>query len=122
PHLPAINIGRGRSERIAPQNGPRKLFFSGRRDTAVKPYANWFEFGLNLKHSDSLVNFVAAYGTHPTITSATALAAKRSAATALVAANGPFMFQAAATSGLDTVDFWPGGMAERQAVFGGLLG
>src|SRR6185503_10038054 len=28
----------------------------------------------------------------------------------------------AATSGLDNVDFWIGGLAERQAVFGGLLG
>ena len=26
------------------------------------------------------------------------------------------------TSGLDNVDFWVGGLAERQAVFGGLLG
>ena len=32
------------------------------------------------------------------------------------------MFAPAATSGLDTVDFWIGGLAERQAVFGGLLG
>jgi hypothetical protein len=43
----------------------------------VTPYANWFEFGLNLKHRESLVNFVAAYGTDPSITSATTLAAKR---------------------------------------------
>ncbi|PYR91633.1 MAG: hypothetical protein DMF84_15990, partial [Acidobacteria bacterium] len=120
--LPAINMARGRSEGISPLNVARRQFFTATRDTAVKPYANWFEFGLNIKHAESLVNFVAAYGTHPTITSATTLAGKRSAAFALVAANGPFMFQSAATSGLDTVDFWPGGMAERQAVFGGLLG
>jgi hypothetical protein len=50
------------------------------------------------------------------------MAAKRAAATTLVAGNGPFMFQSATTSGLDNVDFWVGGLAERQAVFGGLLG
>src|SRR3954470_14659715 len=120
--LPAINIARGRSEGIPPLNVARRQFFTQTRDTAVKPYANWFEFGLNLKHFESLPNFIAAYGTHSSITGATTLAAKRSAAQALVLANDPFLTQSAATSGLDNVDFWPGGMAERQAVFGGLLG
>jgi len=120
--LPAINMARGRSEGIPPLNVARRQIFTATHDAALKPYASWFEFGLNLKHAESLVNFVAAYGTEPTITSATTLAAKRSAAAALVAGNGPFMFQSAATSGLDTVDFWVGGLAERQAVFGGLLG
>ncbi|PYR95614.1 MAG: heme peroxidase, partial [Acidobacteria bacterium] len=120
--LPAINMARGRSEGIPRLNVARRQFFTATRDTAVKPYANWFEFGQNLKHAESLINFVAAYGTDPTITGATTLAAKRSAAAALVLANGAFMFATAATSGLDDVDFWPGGMAERQAVFGGLLG
>ena len=32
------------------------------------------------------------------------------------------MFAPAATSGLDNVDFWVGGLAERQTLFGGLLG
>jgi beta-lactam-binding protein with PASTA domain/Ca2+-binding RTX toxin-like protein len=120
--LPAINIARGRSEGIPSLNNARKQFFTATRDAAVKPYASWFEFGLNLKHIESLVNFVAAYGTDSTITSATTLAAKRAAAATLVAANGAFMFAPAATSGLDNVDFWVGGLAERQAVFGGLLG
>jgi len=120
--LAAINIARGRSEGIPSLNNIRKQFFTATRDATVKPYANWFEFGLNLKHSESLVNFVAAYGTDPTITSATTVAAKRAAAAPLVAANGAFMFQSSTTSGLDNVDFWVGGLAERQAVFGGLLG
>jgi beta-lactam-binding protein with PASTA domain/Ca2+-binding RTX toxin-like protein len=120
--LPAINIARGRSEGIPSLNVARRQFFTATRDTAVKPYASWFEFGQNLKHIESLPNFVAAYGTDPTITSATTLAAKRAAAQALVLANGAFMFAPSDQSGLDNVDFWPGGMAERQAVFGGLLG
>jgi beta-lactam-binding protein with PASTA domain/Ca2+-binding RTX toxin-like protein len=120
--LAAINMARGRSEGIPPLNVARRQFFTQTRDTAVRPYSNWFEFGLSLKHQESLVNFVAAYGTDPTITSATTLAGKRTAAAALVSANSTFMFAPAATSGLDNVDFWVGGLAERQAVFGGLLG
>ena len=120
--LPAINIARGRSEGIPSLNNARKQFFTATRNSAVTPYPNWFEFGQNLRHIESLVNFVAAYGTDPSITGATTLAAKRAAAKALVDANGAFMFQSAATSGVDAVDFWIGGMAERQAPFGGLLG
>ncbi|PYR41416.1 MAG: heme peroxidase, partial [Acidobacteria bacterium] len=120
--LAAINLARGRSEGIPSLNSARRQFFNATNDSSVAPYPNWFEFGLNLKHAESLVNFVAAYGTDPSITGATTLAAKRDAARQLVAANGPFMFAPAATSGLDTVDFWIGGLAERQAVFGGLLG
>jgi beta-lactam-binding protein with PASTA domain len=120
--LPAINLARGRSEGIPTLNDVRRQLFTATKNSTLTPYANWFEFGLNLKHAESLVNFVAAYGTDPSITSATTIAAKRAAAGLLVAGNGPFMFQSAATSGLDNVDFWVGGLAERQAVFGGLLG
>jgi beta-lactam-binding protein with PASTA domain len=120
--LPAINIARGRSEGIPSLNNARKQFFTATRNSAVTPYSNWFEFGQNLRHQESLVNFVAAYGTDPSITGATTIVDKRAAAAALVAANGAFMFQPAATSGVDVVDFWPGGMAERQSPFGGLLG
>ena len=120
--LAAINIARGRSEGIPSLNNARKQFYLATRNSAVAPYSNWFEFGLNLKHLESLVNFVAAYGTDPTITGVTTVAAKRAAATVLVAQNGAFMFAPSNTSGLDNVDFWVGGLAERQAPFGGLLG
>ncbi len=121
--LPAINIARGRSEGIPPLNVARRQFFTATRDTAVKPYDSWFEFGLNLKHPESLVNFIAAYGKHPAITAATTVAAKRSAAQTLVSSGDALLFSAdTAGTGLDDVDFWVGGLAERQAVFGGLLG
>jgi hypothetical protein len=120
--LAAINLARGRSEGIPPLNEVRRQLFEQTKDASLQPYANWFEFGLQLRHFDSLANFVAAYGTDPTITSATTVAAKRAAAQALVTANGPFMSAPAATSGLNDVDFWVGGLAEKQAVFGGLLG
>src|SRR5882672_8612296 len=103
--LPAINIARGRSEGIPPLNQARRQFYTATKDSSLAPYPNWFEFGLGLKHKESLVNFVAAYGTDPSITGAATVAAKRSAAQTLVSANGTFMFAPAATSGLDNVDF-----------------
>src|SRR3954470_11589022 len=123
--LPAINLARGRSEGIPSLNQARKKFYEAAQDSSVKPYLNWFEFGQNLKHRESLVNFIAAYGTHPSITGATTLQAKRTAAQALIGtttAPGAFLFTDSTASGLDNVDFWIGGLAERQPVFGGLLG
>src|SRR5262249_28960297 len=130
--LPAINIARGRSEGIPGLNEARKQLFARTHDSALRPYASWFEFGQGLRHQQSLVNFIAAYATVTSVQTATTVAAKRSAAQALLA-NNLFMFastpaQAAAagcsdaTCGLDNVDFWVGGLAERQAAFGGLLG
>src|SRR5262245_7523786 len=137
--LPAINIARGRSEGVPGLNPARRQLFTETQDASVKPYANWFEFGQGLRHSQSLVNFIAAYATHPSVTGATTVAAKRTAAAAL-AANNLFMFantpaQAAAAGcvappapapnpqcGLENIDFWIGGLAEKPAVFGGLLG
>src|SRR5438093_10576331 len=120
--LPAINIARGRSEGIPPLQEVRRQFFLATQDPVLKPYANWMEFGLALRHFQSLPNFIAAYGTHPSITAATTVAAKRAAAQALVTAGDPLLNAPAATSGLNNVDFWPGGMAEKPNVFGGLLG
>jgi Ca2+-binding RTX toxin-like protein len=121
--LPAINIARGRSEGIPTLNVARAQFFNASQDAALQPYNNWFEFGQALRHPLSLVNFVAAYGTHATIVAATTVSAKRAAAQALITANDPFiMSQSAATSGLNAVDFWVGGLAEKPNVFGGLLG
>ena len=125
--LAAINIARGRSEGIPPLNEVRRQFFAQTKDATLQPYANWMEFGLQLKHFQSLTNFVAAYGNHPTITAATTVAAKRAAAQALVDANDVFLSTGATAAdptagGLNNVDFWVGGLAEKQSVFGGLLG
>jgi Ca2+-binding RTX toxin-like protein len=121
--LPAINLARGRSEGIPPLNLARAQFFAATHDAAVQPYANWTEFRFGLRHDQSFANFVAAYGTDPRITGATTVAAKRLAAQAIVLNPAdPFLFQSADLSGLNNVDFWIGGMAEKPAVFGGLLG
>ncbi|WP_203791644.1 peroxidase family protein, partial [Paractinoplanes rishiriensis] len=130
--LATLNMARARETGVPSLNAVRRQFFARTGDSALAPYASWNDFGLGLKHRGSLINFVAAYGTHPSVTSATTLSAKRAAAALLVAgdpanpATPPdsvtFMESAASTSGLDNVDLWVGGLAERQAPFGGLLG
>jgi len=112
------------------------MFFRDTGLSILEPYANWVDFGLGIKHPESLVNFIAAYGTHATITGATTLAGKRAAAQALLDANAvndnsdfavDFMnatgdFAGGALGGLSNVDFWMGGLAEAPQPFGGMLG
>ena len=65
--LAAINITRGREAGVPPLNDFRRQLFTRTRDSSLRPYSSWSDFGLNLKHPYSLVNFIAAYGTHPSI-------------------------------------------------------
>jgi Ca2+-binding RTX toxin-like protein len=140
--LAAINIARARETGIPSLNNLRKQIFAATNDGQLKPYTSWIDFGLNLKHPESLVNFVAAYGQHPSIVAATTLADKRAAATLLVdppidaepgtipADADAFMGSTGAwandggnsRTGLDQIDLWVGGLAERTNLFGGLLG
>ena len=115
-------------------------------DSQLKPYTSWADFAQHLKHPESLVNFIAAYGTHRPITGATTLADKRAAAIALVlgerstmATDGRFARlptgslpeqhrrlgqrpDGVTITGVDAIDLWIGGLAEKQMPFGGLLG
>jgi len=68
--LGAINIARGRDVGNPPLNAARRMFFAATQDTRLMPYANWVDYADNLRHEASLVNFVAAYGTHPTLAGA----------------------------------------------------
>jgi Ca2+-binding RTX toxin-like protein len=138
--LPTLNLSRARSEGIPPLNEVRRELFSTTHDAQLAPYTDWSDFGQHLKHPESLINFVAAYGTHPTITSQTTIVGKRNAARAIVnpiagdvipADAADFMFGTGAwandasgktTTGLDNVDLWVGGLAEVTNLFGGLLG
>ena len=65
--LPAINMTRARSEGIPSLNNLRKQIFAATNDGQLAPYENWVSFGQALKHPESLMNFIAAYGTHETI-------------------------------------------------------
>ena len=58
-------MARARSEGIPPLNDVRRQIFAATNDGQLKPYTDWIDFGQQLKHPESLVNFVAAYGTHP---------------------------------------------------------
>jgi Ca2+-binding RTX toxin-like protein len=82
--LPSINMARARSELVPSLNNFRKQVFAKTNDGQLKPYSNWIDFDQALKHHVSLVNFVAAYGRHPSILNATTLAAKRAAADQIV--------------------------------------
>ena len=139
--LPTINMTRARSEGVPRLNQLRREIFNSTNDGQLKPYTNWIDFGEGLKHPESLTNFVAAYGLHPSITGATTLAGKREAARLIVnpdalagdvapADAAAFMNSTDAwanngtrsITGLDNVDLWVGGLAEQTVVFGGLLG
>jgi Ca2+-binding RTX toxin-like protein len=139
--LPSINMARARSEGIPSLNNLRKQIFAATNDGQLTPYTNWVDFGLALKHPESLTNFVAAYGRHPTILAATTLADKREAARLIVAPDvlhgesptpgaADFMGStglwantgSTSITGVDDIDLWVGGLAEITNPFGGLLG
>ena len=137
--LPTLNMARARSEGIPSLNNVRKQIFAQTNDGQLTPYTSWVDFGLHIKHPESLINFVAAYGLHPTITGETTLAGKRAAAKLIVdpaigdipPLDAPdFMFSTGAwansgttsITGLDDIDLWVGGLAEVTNLFGGLLG
>jgi len=91
--LATINLLRARDVGTPPLQVARETFYNASGDELLEPYDNWTEFGLNLKNGNnfgrggsnaSLVNFVAAYGKHPTIVDAPTLAGKRNAASLLV--------------------------------------
>ncbi len=82
--LPTLNMTRARDAGVPRLNEFRRSVFAATNDSQLIPYTSWSDFGQHLKHPESLVNFVAAYGRHPSITSATTLKAKRDAARAIV--------------------------------------
>ncbi|MFL6131209.1 MAG: peroxidase family protein, partial [Nocardioidaceae bacterium] len=91
--LASVNMARARSEGVPSLNNFRRDVFEATNDGAMTPYTSWIDFGEHLKNPESLVNFVAAYGKHPSITAATTVNGKRDAARAIVdprqAAVGP---------------------------------
>src|SRR5262249_61692963 len=119
-------------------------------DSQLTPYISWFDFAMNLKHVESLVNFIAAYGTHAELTAldVDTLAEKRAVALALVMGgsatiedpvtgtrvftadeadrldflNARGIYAGGTLGGLNNVDLWVGGLAEKIMPFGGMLG
>ncbi|WP_434684985.1 peroxidase family protein [Pseudanabaena minima] len=137
--LGALNIARGRETGVPSLNETRRQLYNSTGLADLKPYTSWVDFSLNVKNQLSIINFIAAYGTHTSITSQSSVAGKRAAAEELVFgvdANGvpstiadrlDFLNATGAYAGgdlggLNTVDFWIGGLAEAHPEFGGMLG
>ncbi|WP_160006093.1 peroxidase family protein [Rhizobium sp. 18055] len=136
--LASINIARGRDTGIPSLNDARTQLFGATGSSFLTPYDSWTDFAANLKNPISVVNFIAAYGTHSSVTAQTTVAGKRDAAWALVFGEASGSVSAvpsdrfnflnstgtwsAANSGLNTIDLWIGGLAEKQMEFGGFLG
>ena len=106
----------------------------------MAPYTSWADYGQHLKHPESLINFVAAYGTHPSITGADDPGRQAGSGDGQSSIHigddtnadaADFMFSSVprpamptvvTTTGLESVDMWVGGLAEITNLFGGLLG
>ncbi len=136
--LATLNLVRARETGVPSLNAARRDFYEQTQDSMLRPYESWYDFALHMKNPASLINFIAAYGTHESITAAVGVDAKRDAATAIVLGgtgapldrldflNGTGTWannaQGITTTGLDNVDFWIGGLAEKKMPFGGMLG
>jgi Ca2+-binding RTX toxin-like protein len=141
--LATINLARGRDTGVPSLNATRREFYTASNQAPeLKPYESWVDFAANLKNEASIINFVAAYGTHGSITSQTTIDGKRDAAMTLIFGQsfGGLPIQADAAdflngtgawannadgstiTGLDIVDLWIGGLAEKTMVGGGMLG
>ena len=132
--LGAINIARGRDTGVPSLNEARRQFYEQTNDSILKPYDSWYDFAINITNPASIINFIAAYGTHATILAATTVEEKREAATKIVMGgtgapadrldflNAAGVYAGGSLGGLNNVDFWIGGLAEKKIAFGGLLG
>ncbi len=137
--LPTLNMARARDTGVPGLNDTRTQLFEMTKSEWLKPYVSWTDFAQSLKNPASIINFIAAYGTHSSITSVATLEEKRLAAMELVLnvdlngggiaadrddfLNGSGAYgKAAGLGGLDKVDLWLGGLAEAILPFGGMLG
>lgn len=155
--LATINLARGRDVGVPSLNAARRDFFEASSHAPeLKPYDSWVEFAGNLKNEASVINFMAAYGTHSSITGETTVEGKRAAAMAIIFGtpqaildnpntaaneariiavptdaeaflNGTGVWASNQTTGvtntgLDNIDLWIGGLAEKILPFGGMLG
>src|SRR4029077_7580280 len=89
--LAVLNLARGRDTGIPSLNEARREFYNMTNnnnvgDSNMKPYISWVDFMGHLRHPESLINFIAAYGTHAALTAADVdtMGEKRALAAALV--------------------------------------
>ena len=70
--LAPLNIARGRDTGLPSLNGARRMFYADTGDTALQPHVSWLDYAES-PTPGSFVNFVAAYGTHPSVAGSDAL-------------------------------------------------
>lgn len=147
--LATINLARGRDTGVPSLNEARRSFYEAtNQDVRLKPYESWVDYAGHLKHEASIINFIAAYGTHDLITGEATVDGKRAASMAIIfgteqgvdddgdgivdrmiappADAQDFLYglgdYADDLGGLENVDLWIGGLAEEIMPFGGMLG
>nr|WP_306239387.1 peroxidase family protein [Ornithinimicrobium cryptoxanthini] len=120
--LASINLMRGRDTGVPPLQTARDTFFQATGDPELAPYASWRSFELQMKNPESLGNFIAAYGTHEDLDRSTMTVSELRDVGFSLAQDATFKDAPAAETGLDDVDFWMGGLAEKPEPFGNMLG
>ena len=137
--LATINLARGRDTGVPSLNAARAEFYEAtNNDALLKPYESWVDFAGHLKNEASIINFIAAYGTHELITGQDTIEGKRDAALTIITGisvgglevpedavdflNATGAYAGGSLGGLNNVDLWIGGLAEATMPFGGMLG
>ena len=137
--LATINLARGRDTGVPSLNAVRAEFYAATNsDALLKPYESWVDYAGHLKNEASIINFIAAYGTHELITSQDTIEGRRDAALTIITGisvgglevpadavdflNATGAYAGGSLGGLNNVDLWIGGLAEATMPFGGMLG
>ncbi len=140
--LATLNIARARDTGIPSLNAARRDFYAESGNPALAPYTSWADFGFSmqerafagelhrrLRHapvdhgSDGPAAGKRAVGSRCLDVAADGVPAGQDAydflnSTGLYASPPSGI----TTTGVDAIDLWMGGLAEKQMVFGGLLG
>ena len=142
--LATINIARGRDTGVPTLNAARREFYDGTGDTQLKPYTSWVDFaherqepafggqlhrGLRHARIRSPARLRLETSVLPPWNSCwawtrTAMASLPATGFAFLNSTGSYVSGAngVTTTGVDAIDLWIGGLAEKQMPFGGLLG
>ncbi|MCS6622530.1 hypothetical protein N0B44_06390, partial [Roseibacterium beibuensis] len=137
--LATINLARGRDTGVPALNEVRREFYeASNNNILLKPYESWVDYASHLKNEASIINFIAAYGTHELITGQDTIDGKRDAALTIITGvsvgglevpadriaflNATGDWAGGDLGGLELIDLWIGGLAEETMPFGGMLG
>jgi Ca2+-binding RTX toxin-like protein len=114
--LAAINIARGRDIGLPTLN-------QFRADIGLAKYTSWQDFGQNMQHPQSLVNFIAAYSFDGDLAKAAHIIglADGTVVGTLAEVQAANTFLNGGDQGFNLIDTWLGGLAEIHQP-GGLLG